>query len=230
MKLSTLAEYLSFAQAHPELFINPLQGDITILLNEDEIFEAERQEAQRLKAQSMPAEWAKVGIAYRDQYVLLLRDAVRFADGSLGTLVRSVDEDEHPPGVVVLPLYQGKVLLIRHFRHEKRGWQFEIPQGFGIPGLSSEESIRLELKEEIDASISRLVPLGQVHLDTRSGANCVDLFFAELDSYGKAELQEGITDLLPTSIIEVERMIRANELNNVFLLVTYARAKLHKLL
>ena len=223
--MNTLAEYLAFAQAHPGLFVNPPQSETVILLNENKIHEAERQEAQRLVAQSMPTEWAKVGIAYQDQYVLLLRDAVRFADGSLGTLVRSVDENEHPQGVVVLPLHQGKMLLIRHFRHEKRDWQLEIPQGFGVPGLSSEESIRLELKEEIDASISRLVPLGQVHLDTSSGSNCVDLFFAELDSYGEVEPQEGIAELLLISISEVEQMILRNELDNLFLLVTYARAK-----
>src|SRR5438552_18213950 len=141
--MSTLADYLAFAKAHPGLFVNPPQGGITILLDEDEIREAEKQEAQRLEAQVMPAEWAKVGIVYRDQYVLLLRDAVRFPDGSLGTYIRSVEEDEHAPGVVVLPLHQGQVLLIRHFRHEKRDWQLEIPQGFGIPDLSSEESIRI---------------------------------------------------------------------------------------
>src|SRR5258706_10157405 len=147
--MSTLADYLAFAKAHPSLFVNPPQDGITILLDEDEIQEAERQEARRLEKQGLPAEWAKVGIAYRDQYVLLLRDAVCFPDGSLGTYIRSVDEDEHAPGVVVPPLHQGQVLLIRHFRHEKRDWQLEIPQGFGISGLSSEESIRLELKEEI---------------------------------------------------------------------------------
>jgi ADP-ribose pyrophosphatase len=228
--MNILADYLAFAKAHPALFVNPPQGGITILLDEDEIREAESQEARRLEALGLPHEWAQVGIAYRDQYVLLLRDAVQYPDGSFGTCIRSVDEDEHAPGVVVLPLYQGQILLIRHFRHEKRDWQLEFPQGFGIPGLSSEESIRVELKEEIDAAISRLVPLGQVHLDTRSGANRIELFFAEIDSYGDVELQEGITELLPTSVTEVERMIRENELDNVFLLVTYARAKLHGLL
>ena len=223
-------DYLTFAKAHPGLFFNPPQDGITILLDEDEIREAERQEAQRLEAQGLPTEWAKVGFAYRDQYVLILRDAVRFPDGSLGTCIRSVDEDEHAPGVVVLPLHQGQVLLIRHFRHEKRGWQLEIPQGFGMPGLSSEESIRIELKEEIDATISRLVPLGQVHLDTHSGANRVEVFFTEIDSYGEVDLQEGITELLPTPVSELERMIRENEIDNVFLLVTYARAKLYGLL
>src|SRR2546421_8970417 len=164
--MSTLADYLAFAKAHPVLFVNPPQGGITILLDEDEIQEAERQEARRLEKQGLSAEWAKVGIAYRDQYVLLLRDAVRYPDGSLGTCTRSVDELERATGVVVLPVYQGQVLLIRHFRHEMRDWQLEIPQGFAISGLSSEESIRLELKEEIDAIVSRLIPLGHVHLDT----------------------------------------------------------------
>ena len=228
--MSTLADYLAFAKAHPGLFVNPPQGGITILLDEDEIREAEKQEAQRLEAQGLPAEWARAGFAYRDQYVLLLRDAVRFPDGSLGTYIRSVDEDERAPGVVVLPFYQGCVLLIRHFRHGTRTWHLEVPQGFGIPGLSSEESIRIELQEEIEAAVSRLISLGQVHLDTNSGANRIELFFAELDSYGNVELQEGITELLPTPVPEVERMIRENEIDNVFLLVTYARAKLHGLI
>jgi ADP-ribose pyrophosphatase len=228
--MSTVADYLAFAKAHQGLFVNPPQGGITIPLDEDEIREAERQETQRLEAQGLPAEWAQVGIAYRDQYVLLLRDAVRFPDGSLGTCIRSVDEDEHAPGVVVFPLHQGQVLLIRHFRHGTRSWHLEVPQGFGIPGLLSEEAIRLELQQEISATVSRLIPLGQIHLDPRSGANRVKLFFAEIDSYGDVELQEGIIELLPTPLSEVERMIRENEIDNVFLLVTFARAKLQGLL
>lgn len=227
--MSILADYFAFAKAHPGLFVNPTQGGIIILLDEDEIQEAERREAQRLQTQGLPVEWARVGIAYQDQYVLLLRDAVRFPDGSLGTSIRSVDEDERAPGVVVLPLYQRQVLLIRHFRHGTRTWHLEVPQGFGIPGLTSEEAIRLELQQEISATISRLIPLGQVHLDTRSGANRVDLFFAEIDSYGDVELQEGIVELLPTPLSEVEQMIREQEIDNIFLLVTYARAKLYGL-
>src|SRR5262249_40351523 len=155
--MSTLADYLAFAKANPGLFVNPPHGGITILLDDDEIREAEKQEAQKLEAQGLPAEWAQVGFAYRDQYVLLLRDAVRFPDGSLGTCIRSVDEHERAPGVVVPPLHQGQVLLIRHFRHGSRTWHLEVPQGFGIPGLSSEESIRLELQQEISATVSRLV-------------------------------------------------------------------------
>jgi len=228
--MSTLAEYLAFARAHPERFVNPPEGGFMILLGRDEIREVEAQMAQKLQAKGLPTEWAQVGIVYQDQYGMILRDAVRFPDGSLGTCIRSVDEDERAPGVVVLPLYQGQVLLIRHFRHGSRTWHLEVPQGFGIPGLTSEESIRLELQEEISATVSRLVSLGQFHPDTSVGANVIELFYADIESYGDVELQEGITELLPTPVAEVERMIRENEIDNVFLLVTYARAKLQGLL
>jgi len=228
--MSTLAEYLAFARAHPERFVNPPEGGFMILLGRDEIREVEAQMAQKLQAKGLPTEWAQVGIVYQDQYGMILRDAVRFPDGSLGTCIRSVDEDERAPGVVVLPLYQGQVLLIRHFRHGSRTWHLEVPQGFGIPGLTSEESIRLELQEEISATVLRLVSLGQFHPDTSVGANVIELFYADIESYGDVELQEGITELLPTPVAEVERMIRENEIDNVFLLVTYARAKLQGLL
>src|SRR2546430_13068648 len=51
-------------------------------------------------------------------YTLSLHDALPiFPDGSLGTSIRSVDEDERASGVVVLPLHQGYVLLIRSEEH-----------------------------------------------------------------------------------------------------------------
>jgi ADP-ribose pyrophosphatase len=227
--MSTLAAYFAFAEAHPALFVNPPLGGFTILLDEAEIREAEAQAAQRLEAQGLPAEWARVGIVYQDQYIMLLRDAVRFPDGSLGVCTRWGGE-QGAPGVVVLPFYRGQVLLVRHFRHELRTWDLEIIQGFGMPGLSSEECARRELEEEIGATISRLVSLGQVHPDTVWGADYVELFYAEVESYGELEAQEGITDLLPTPVSELERMIREREVTNVFLLVAYTRAKLQGLL
>ena len=157
--MESLADYLEFARKHPEYFVNPSEGGFTIFLEEDDIHKVEAHMAQKLKAKGLPVEWTRVGIAYEDQYGMILRDAVRFFDGSLGTCVRSVEADESVPGVVVLPVYQNKILLIRHFRHETRSWHLEIPQGFGISGLSSEESARTELEEEITATVSRIVPL-----------------------------------------------------------------------
>jgi ADP-ribose pyrophosphatase len=228
--VSTLVEYLAFAKAHPALFVNPPEGGITILLDEYEIREVEAQMARWLESKGMPAEWARVGIAYQDQYARILRDAVRFPGGFLGTYIRFVGEEDDPPGVIVLPFYHGQVLLIRHFRHATRTWHIEIPRGFGKKGLSSEENARRELGEEIGATISRLVSLGPMYPDAAASTECDALYFAEVASYGKVEEEEAITEILPTSVVEFERMIRENEITDGFTLAAYARAKAKGLL
>ena len=120
--MSTLAEYLAFAKAHPARFVNPSQGGFTILLREDEIREVEAFMAQKLQAKEMPTEWSRVGIVYQDQYGMILRDAVRFPGGALGTYIRFIGNVEGYPGAIVLPLFQKQVLLVRRFRHATRTW------------------------------------------------------------------------------------------------------------
>lgn len=222
--MSTLTDYLAFARTHPELFVNPPDGGFTVLLDEHEILEAAAQMVKHLEETGKPSEWACVGIAYQDQYLLLLRDAVRFPDGTLGTYIRFVDQFPGILGVATLPMYQKHVLLIRHFRHATRSWHIEIPRGFGIES-SSEANARRELAEEIGATVSRLVPLGQTYPDTGMSSGRVALFYAEVESYGQPETGEAITDLLPTSLSEFERMIRENEITDGFTLAAYARAK-----
>jgi len=201
-----------------------------IILDEVEIHQVEGEVAQRLTVQGFPAEWARVGVAYQDQYVLLLRDAVRLPDGSVDTRIRTVSGGAEVPGVFILPIHQGRILLIRHFRHEARTWQLEIPGGFGIPGMSSEQSAQRELEEEIEATVTRLIPLGRAHPDTEIGAEYFELFYAEIESYGEIEVQEGITEVLSVPVQELERMIRSDEVTDMPLLVAYTRAKLRGLL
>jgi ADP-ribose pyrophosphatase len=219
-----LADYLNFARTHPELFVNPPHEGFAILLDENEIREAESQMSQHLELSGKPAEWARVGIAYQDQYLLLLRDAVRFPDGSLGTYIRLVDQFPGILGVAVLPVYQGQALLVRHYRHATRSWHLEIPRGFGMESFS-EESARRELKEEIGATAARLVSLGQTYPDTGMSSSRVALFYADIESYCEPEAEEAITDILPMSILEFERMVRVNEITDGFTLAAYARAK-----
>lgn len=228
--MSTLTTDLSFAKAHPALFVNAPGVGFTIPLEDDEIQEVEVYVAQGLEAKGMPTEWAQVGIAYQDQDIFLLRDAVRFPDGTVGTYIRFADPEDRAPGVIVLPLYQGQVLLIRHFRHATRTWHLEIPRGFGRKGLTSEESVSRELEEEIGATPSCFLSLGQTYPNTGMSSERDELFFAEVGSYGHAETQEAIAEILPTPLPEFERMLRDNEITDGFTLAAYARAKLQGLL
>lgn len=228
--MSDHVNYLQFVRAHPRLFRNLGNQGITILLDEDEITAVEQQMTARLVEKGLPPDWARVGKVFEDQYICLLRDAVRFPDGSTGTYSRLIDPDDAPSGVVVLPVYQGQVLLVHHFRHASREWFYEIPRGFGIPGLSVEETARRELVEEIGGIAGSVVSLGQTHPDTGMMSDCVELCFAEVTSYGCPELGEGIDEIYPVSIAEFERMLADNEITCGFTLAAYARAKLRSLI
>jgi ADP-ribose pyrophosphatase len=227
--MNTLPDYLSFAQAHPALFVNP-PGGFTILLNEGEIREVEAQMVKRLKVKKLPTEWAQIGIVYQDQYGLILRDAVQFPSGALGTYIRFVSNADGGFGVIVLPLYQRQVLLIRRFRHATRTWHLEIPLGTGMKRLSPEEIARRELTQEIGATVSRLVSLGQ--LDSSGpgmASSSTKLFYAEIESYGNVDMRAGIIELLLVTVPEFEHMISMSEITDSFTIIAYTYAKLQGL-
>ncbi len=223
--MTMLEDYLTFAQAHPALFVNPPEAGFQILLDKAQIQEAESQAAYWLKAKGLPTEWARVGIVYQDQYMMILHDAVCFPDGRLGIYPRMVGDSA--PGVIVLPIYQGQVLLIRCFRHATRTWHVEIPRGFVKKGFSSEENASRELEEEVGATVSRLVSLGHVYSNTGASAEYNDFFYAEVEAYGEIEAEETVVELLLIPLPEFERMICDNEITDSFTLTAYtlARAK-----
>ena len=227
--MSDLAAYMSLVRSQPELFSNPPGAGYEILLRETEIRQAEEHMAEVLRQAGAPPEWAQVGVAFRDQYVLLLRDAVRFPDGSLGTYIRSVSPGGSFIGVVTLPIWQGQVILIRHFRHSTRTWHIEIPRGFGSD-QDATQSARRELTEEIGAADIQFVKLGEAYPDTGIGSSPVAFFLASIGSFGRPQAHEAITDILPTPVAEFERMIRDGELTDGYLLTAYGLAKAKNLM
>jgi ADP-ribose pyrophosphatase len=212
------------------MFANPPGAGFFILLEADEIRHAETQAVQRLADKGLPSVWAQVGVVYEDQYLLILRDAVRFADGQYGTYIRRVARADSVPGVVILPVYNGLVLLTHHFRHATRAWHLEIPRGFGTKGLSNEANARRELEEETGGSASRLISLGQMHVNTGMSSECVELFYAETISIGQPDIHEAISEVLPINLTEFERLMRKGEITDGFTIVAYTRAKLCGLL
>ena len=125
-------------QLPPRVVPQPAGGRLRDPARGTGIHQAEDRMAGLLRQVGAPAESAQFGVAFSDSFVLILRDAVRFADGSLGTYLRSVPPEGSFPGVVVLPIWQGHVLLVRHFRHATREWHLELPRGFGTDPETSQ--------------------------------------------------------------------------------------------
>lgn len=63
---------------------------------------------------------------------------------------------EHPGSVVVAPLRDGKVALVRQLRPAVDAWLWELPAGTLEPGEEPVEAARRELEEETGLSARRL--------------------------------------------------------------------------
>lgn len=224
------ARYTTLAAERPDIFSNPAGAGFRILLDEDEVAAAEQAEGTRLAARGLPLSWARVGVVYEDEYVLLLRDAVAFPDGHVGTYIRFVGRRRAPAGVAILPLRAGKVLLVRHFRHATRESHLEIPRGFWIEGLAAEEIARRELNEETGIDRCGLVHLGAVHVNTGLTAETLELFAALVDDDGQPARHQAITDVVAVEVEELEDLVRDGEITDSFTVAAYVRAKLRGLL
>ena len=83
----------------------------------------------------------------------------RLADGQTARR----DMVAHRGGVGVVPIHEGKVLLVRQFRLAAGREMLEIPAGLLEPGEAPEETAARELAEELGYRAGRLVPLIAYH-------------------------------------------------------------------
>src|SRR5260370_31025075 len=106
--MGTLEDYFAFKEAHPALFENPPGAAFKILTEVADIREAESEGGNWLKEKKRPTKWAQVGIAYQDQYAMILRYAVEFPNKKKCTYIRMAGHDD--PRVIVHPTHQEQVL------------------------------------------------------------------------------------------------------------------------
>jgi ADP-ribose pyrophosphatase len=213
----------------PALFVNPPGAAYEILFDPSQVNAAEAADATRLEARGLPAAWARTGVVYEDAYTIVVRDAVRRPDSSLGTYARTLPASGGA-GAAVLPLLDGKIVLLRQFRHATRSEQLEIPRGFGEPGVTAADQARAELREEIQAEADSLVSLGGLHPNTGAASGCTELFLANIHGFGEPQTAEGILriELQPPGV--VAESIRDGGITDSFTIGAFTRAWLRGLL
>lgn len=223
--------YEAVRRQWPDLFENPPNAAFTILFESHLMAAAEAEEATRLGCRDLPSSWSHTGVVYEDPYVIVVRDAVRHPDGHLGTYVRMLPASG-AAGSVVLPLLDGQIVLLRHFRHATRDWHLEVPRGFGEAGMSGIDQARLELREEIGVEVDAdaLINLGKFHTNTGLATDCVELFMVEIDELGTPQTKEGISDIEIHSPHQVAEFIRTGAISDSFTIGVFVRAWLSGLL
>ncbi len=224
--------YLPITEKHPEL-LNNVNVPFQILLNDREIITWQKTSRAQLEKQSRPSEWAEIGVVFNDPFVVILRDLVEFPGGFRNGYIRLYNRaylEGGAAGVVMLPEMNGKLLLMHQFRHATRSWHWEIPRGFGEPGVEAEDQAKAEIEEEISGEIVELTNLGLYFNNTGLEGNPIYLFLAKMSSVGEPKLKLGVDEFKWVSIAELEKMIADGEITDGFTIAAYTRAKLKGLM
>lgn len=225
-------DYSKLISEYPKLFSNQSAG-IRIISNAYEIAEWQKRRRDQLIQSGKPSEWADIGVVLDDPYFLVLRDLVEFPGGFRNGYVRLYSRAYLESGaaiVVILPEMDGKLLLIHQYRHATRLWHWEIPRGFGEPGVDARTQAINELREEVNGNVSEIVDLGMMYHNAGLDGNPTNLFYAHMISIGEIQVEEGIEYLKWFSVAEIEQMIVDGEITDGFTIAAYTKARLKGLI
>ncbi len=224
-------KYENMIKEHSDLFENT-NSPIKIITDSNRIRDWQENRYAELSAEGKPLEWADIGVVLNDPYIVVIRDLVEFPGGNVGGYFRVINRADlnGGQGVVILCEKEGKYLLLHQYRHPVRSWSYEVPRGFGQPGVVAEEQAKTEVLEEVDGEIDELIDLGVYYNNSGLEANKVKLFYAKLKSIGQPAEEEGIESYLWVSLVELEVMIARAEITDGFTIAAYTRAKLLGLL
>lgn len=215
----------------PSLFSNE-KALINIILDPKIITEWEAKKAAELRQKGLPLEWAKIGVILDDPYNIIVRDLVQFPDGDMRGYGRSIATAtlRGGRGVVIIPEYQGKIMLLHQYRHPTRQWHYEVPRGYGEPNTSADMNALKEIEEETGGSVEKLVSLGEFYNNTGYESASVALFYAKLASVGNANVNEGIESFVWLTVKELEEWIANEKITDGFTIAAYTKAKLKGLI
>lgn len=228
---NALAEYKRLLANHPSLISNE-DALIKVVTDERLISEWVAQHRAKLRSEGRPEDWGTIGVVLNDPYIVVLRDLVEFPGGVKRSYFRLMNQADlrGGQGAAVLAEKDNSYLLLHQFRHPTRSWSYEIPRGFGEPGVNADQQARNETREEVGGDIAEMVDLGVYHSNTGLEGNRVELFYAKLKSVGTPDAQEGIGSIQWFSLAQLEEFISSAKITDGFTIAAYTRAKLRGLL
>lgn len=206
-----IAAYEALRATRPRLFDNPPGAPFEIL-------------------PACPDGDGPYGVRYRDRFITLVRDRVRFPGGRVGGYHRVIPTAGEG-GAAILPVHERRIILVRHFRHSTRQWHWEIPRGFSEPGESIEATARRELEEELKVTAAELRPIGRIHVDTGLTAAGSGLFWASVESpphLPEAD-EEGIERVIFLTPAEFDAMHEEGKITDSFTMAAVLGARRRRL-
>lgn len=168
----------------------------------------------------------KLGLVYSSEYHNFYVDPVGTTNIS-GFYERLVNRNEG--SVVVVPIYKGKFVFLKQFRHSISKEAYSLPRGFGEPGVSAKENAVKELREELCTHVlNNPIHLGKTYPDTGISGSCAEVFLVEIGEYNIKPGYEGIKDIALVAPVDMAALLAQDscsapfELNDGFSLAAFA--------
>jgi ADP-ribose pyrophosphatase len=202
-----LVEYYKLARERPELFSQT--GELEIILDEKQILSYEKQHVGK-----------KIGVLYKSDYNMLVVDLVKnsastFAYERLVPTSKGVS-------VVVMPRYHDKYILLKQYRHAMRDYQIAFPRGYGEDNTSASDNAVKELREEIGATVSSTMILGNVIANSGISGDKTAIIACEVENYDKTKREEGTVEILELTSEQLKEKTKDNTITDAYTLSALA--------
>jgi ADP-ribose pyrophosphatase len=159
----------------------------------------------------------KIGIAYRSDYNVLVVDLIKKQDGTHYPYERILPAVKKG-AVVVLPQHNGKLVLLKQYRHALRGYQYSFPRGYGEAQISSEENVKKEIMEELGGNAENITYLGMVSADSGLTGSRASVYFCTIDEIQIEVGYEGIEAIVELDVDELKQWIAQGKIDDGFTL------------
>lgn len=162
-----------------------------------------------------------IGVIYKSPYSMLVVDCVHSKNGKLFCYERIVPASTGI-AVVGIPVYEGKFVLLKQFRHSMRDFQYAFPRGYGEEGFSADENVKKELSEELGAEVLNCTYIGNVISDSGRSGEKVSIFLCDITEPKLLQGYEGIDSLVMLSPEQLRQWISDGRINDGYTLSAYA--------
>lgn len=204
--MTAIERYKRLMTEKPEEFRQSDKGLIRIVTDTDVLEKWQAENPDR-----------PIGVVYESKFHLMVVDLIDGGGGNYYTYERILEQNAG--AAVVLPITpDGKIVLLRQFRHAMREEQLQLPRGFGTAKMTAEENARKEAGEELGADDEKPIELGTVVANSGLSGVRVKVFLFKVNDYRTVYGKEGIVEANAYSDEEFRNLIKAGKINDGFTL------------